>query len=207
MEVECKDLEFSYDDSVLIKNLNLKIHSKEHLWIKGQSGSGKSSFLRLIGGLISPISGSIRLGDDQLDLKAENARRKIRLETIGYLHQENHLIEHWTVRQNLQLVEPRKAEFQRLLEEVNLHEKYLSKQVSELSGGEKQRISFVRLLLQRPKLALLDEPTSHLDDRNANALISLLVKRLQDSTVIVVSHDNRLAEYNLKPVDFFEINK
>lgn len=206
MNVSCQKIYFSYNEQKLIKNLNFNAQSGECVWIRGKSGSGKSSLLRLIAGSLQPKSGSIQIAEVVLSKLSENEKNKFRFANIGYVHQENHLIEHWTVRQNLMLVSREKTDFKNELAEVYLEDEIQNKLVSQLSGGEKQRVSLVRLFLQKPKLALLDEPTSHLDDLNTDRILKLLQEKLLGSTIIIVSHDSRLEKFKMKAVEFSEIN-
>lgn len=224
MKILCKDIEFFYDkepvvnkgkmpDKVpapkpLVTGLNLNLESEETLWIKGKSGSGKSTLLKLLAGILTPHSGIIQIGDHVLSGFTEIERRLFRRHHIGYVHQDNHLIEHWTVEQNLNLVlleSLKPLDLNHLMKEVQLSPSLLSSPISNLSGGEKQRISIARLFLQKPEIALIDEPTSHLDDANTDNLLSLILHKLKKSTLILVSHDSRLEKYHLKTIDFKEL--
>ena len=224
MKILCKDVEFFYDKEQekdqdkapntspatkpSVTGLNLTLESEETLWIKGKSGSGKSTLLKLLAGILTPHSGSIQVGEQILSGFTERQRRLFRRHHIGYVHQDNHLIEHWTVEQNLNLVLSKPLEPQdlnHLMNQVQLSPSLLNSPVANLSGGEKQRVSIARLLLQEPKIALIDEPTSHLDDANTDNLLSLILHKLKKSTLILVSHDSRLEKYNLKTIDFSEL--
>lgn len=207
MKIQCNNVAFSYPEQKnLIRCLNLEIRSGEALWIKGRSGSGKSSFLKLLAGLLSPTQGDIQIESTLLSKLSESDKRKFRFENIGYTHQENHLIDHWTVVQNLSLFTDDKTVISDVLTAVDLSKKLSSTLVGHLSGGEKQRLSLARLILQKPKIALIDEPTSHLDDENTERLMTYLLQQLKNATLVIVSHDHRLEKFLLKPLHFSEIN-
>ncbi len=174
------NLSFGYrDEKFLFENLNLDLTKGSFMLVKGPSGCGKSTLLKLIAGFLNPQKGKINIED-----------RKTK---IGYLHQDCHLIEHWTVWENLSLVNSEIELAKKFLQEFGLN-KVFNNLVSELSGGEKQRVSLARILLQNPDLLLLDEPSAHLDDKNTVHIIGFIKKYFKDKIVIVVSHDRRLDE-------------
>ncbi|MGZ3691418.1 MAG: ABC transporter ATP-binding protein [Pseudobdellovibrio sp.] len=175
--VKIRNLGFSFNDKKLFQNFNLSLKPSAFLLIRGPSGCGKSTLLKLIAGFIPPQSGQIEI--EKSGLK------------IGYLHQDCHLIEHWSVNENLKLV----SSEQKLIDELLGHfglQNINRKLVQNLSGGEKQRVSLIRILLQKPDLALLDEPTAHLDDKNTANIIEFIKEYLKDKIVIIVSHDHRI---------------
>lgn len=207
MKIKCEQVQFSYGDLKIFNNLNLSIQSKEHVWIRGRSGSGKSSLLKMMAGLSFASSGLVQIEDFKVTESSAAEFKNLKKLKIGYVHQENHLIDHWTVEQNLLLVTDQKQKLKSLLHKLNFPETSLNKKASEISGGEKQRISLLRMLLQNPKLALLDEPTSHLDDLNTEGLLDLIQSELKDSTLVVVSHDSRLEKLGLKQIHISEIDQ
>lgn len=207
MKILCENIRFSYENVQLFHNLNLSVQQGEHVWIRGRSGAGKSSLLKIIAGLEKPESGRVWLGSNSLHNKSDSELRQIRLENLAYVHQDNHLIEHWTTEQNLHLVNSQTAEIQNLLQSFQLPEKIFKQKISKLSGGEKQRISLMRMLLQKPKLALLDEPTAHLDDFNTENLLSVIQNELKATTLVVVSHDARIEKLKLRQIQIDEISK
>lgn len=207
MKILCENLNFSYEQVPVLQNLNLVINQGEHVWIRGRSGSGKSSLLKLIAGLLSFEKGRIQVGPIEYSSVDLQKYQLLRKESIGYVHQENHLIEHWTVLQNLKLVSDDLKNIDEFFSHLELPKTFLDKKISELSGGEKQRISIIRMLLQSPKLALLDEPTAHLDDVNTDIILNLIQQKLRSATLIIVSHDARLEKLGLKQIQMSEINK
>jgi len=207
MKISFEKVNFSYSQAPLFENLNLLISPGEHVWIRGRSGSGKSSLLKMMAGLIRPHSGVVRINDEQMQNASEAELKNFRKAHMAYVHQENHLIEHWTTEQNLFLVSSDSRRWIRLFEEFNLSMKILKQSVSELSGGEKQRVSLIRMLLQKPQLVLLDEPTAHLDDFNTEKLIKIIQEELKNVTLVIVSHDARFEKMGLNEVQMNELVK
>ena len=109
--------------------------------------------------------------------------------------------------QNLTLVCDSEESISTLLNKLGLSAISKNELVQNISGGEKQRVSLARLLLQKPDFAFIDEPTSHLDDENTTNVIGLVKTYLSQSTVIVVSHDQRLTQSGFRKIDFSEIAK
>ena len=161
MSIQIKDLDFRYGKKPLFNKLNYSIQSNKFSLIQGPSGCGKSTLLKLIAGLIKPQSGQIIAGDSEDKTK------------IGYLHQDLHLIEHWSIKENLDLVNHSSASQNKWLKifDLTLDPHTL---VSTLSGGEKQRVGLVRIILSNANIILLDEPTAHLDDVQTDVVLKSL---------------------------------
>lgn len=181
------DLGHSYNEKYLFQNLNLHIKPTDFLLIRGPSGCGKSTLLKIIAQFLPVQKGRI-------DFENPGLR-------IGYLHQDCHLIEHWSVQENLGLVSSDTKITQDLLARFNLENSF-KRLVRDLSGGEKQRVSLTRTLLQNPDLALLDEPTSHLDDRNAAEIVQFIKEFFKEKMVIIVSHDHRIDSLAKQTLDW-----
>lgn len=216
MDLECKSLEFSFADKELFRDFNFKAKSGQQVWIRGPSGSGKSTFLSLIAGLTKIDSGEISWGQKKFSNFDQFEFQNFRRENICFVHQENHLIPHWTVAQNLQLFEnfqtddgKKKSDYQNKIQNIfadlNLSKDILKQKTESLSGGERQRISLLRCILANLPIVLLDEPTSHLDDRSAELFMNKIIKACATSTLIVVSHDNRMAGFNFSEIHFSDL--
>lgn len=207
MKLVCKDLQFSYTDERLIQISHFEIsQSAEIYWIRGSSGAGKSTFLSLLAGLQKPHEGQILWNEFDLGKAHEIDRNKFRFEKIGFAHQENKMINHWTVQQNFSLVSGDKTLENICLNAFELKKSILQKPVHELSGGERQRINLIQIILKKPQIALFDEPTSHLDNKNTEIALDLIETQLKPCTVIIISHDNRLEQRKFKQIDFEKIN-
>lgn len=181
MSVRLKNLAFWFHDKVLFENFSYEIPAGKVTLIQGPSGCGKSTFLKLVAGLIQPTSGQIEKSNSE--------------SVIGYLHQDIHLIEHWSIAENLNLADSDKKNQKKWLEKFDLPMNPNSL-VARLSGGEKQRVGLVRTVLSRPDLILLDEPTAHLDDEHTDTALKTIRKEFCSKTVIIVSHDQRVQNYS-----------
>ena len=110
------------------------------------------------------------------------------------MHQECHLIDHWSIEENFLLVSSDKKLFLDLMRKLGLNMN-LNTLVLKLSGGEKQRMSLIRVVLQNPDVILLDEPTAHLDDLHTAHILQLINSHLKNKIVLIVSHDKRVSEF------------
>lgn len=197
--IEIRDLNFSYGDSCILKDINLLFESGMHTCILGRNGSGKSTFLRILAGLLPIQSGSITvLGND-----AKNLPFAERSKLIGFLTQQHKAIFPFLVedvvltgRAGYVKFIPRKEDKTAAVEALQrVGIMHLSKRnYTELSGGEQQLVMIARVLAQQPKILILDEPTSHLDLANQSHLLRLLKKFVSEGiTIISVLHDPNLA--------------
>jgi lipoprotein-releasing system ATP-binding protein len=183
--------------------IDLDLDSDKSLAIMGQSGSGKSTFLHVLGGLDKPSAGKILL--DGLDPLAMNETdlANYRNQKVGFVFQDHHLLPQCTVLENVLLPSllgstPKVEVIQLakdLLARVGL-ENRMDHMPSELSGGERQRAAVARALIMRPRLLLADEPTGNLDKRNADNIMRLLLKLHEEekNILIVVTHSLELAK-------------
>ncbi len=197
------NLKFSYQSSKSILTFpDIHCESGEHWLLLGQSGSGKTTLLHLLGGLLQPQSGSIRVGSTEIQSLSSAMLDRFRGKNIGIIFQKPHFISALTVEENMQIAQYLANETQdknrvkALLESLNLGHKLKSK-TSELSEGEKQRVSIARALINHPAVILADEPTSALDDVNCEEVVNLLENQAkeQNSTLIIVTHDTRLKSH------------
>ena len=185
------------DGSNLLDNINLTVADNDFLAILGPSGAGKSTLLRLLNCLDSPSSGSIEFHGRSLDdLEITELRKK-----IGMVFQTPVLIND-TVRNNLNITRRwdktgsifTDKELSQLLETVGLTGAFLDKDARTLSGGECQRIALAQILLNRPQVLLLDEPTANMDPQLGRLILMTIqaIYKKYKLTVIMVSHDHRL---------------
>jgi ABC-type lipoprotein export system ATPase subunit len=200
--LQTKDLRFSYNNTQVLEFPNLNCPKGENWLLLGQSGSGKTTFLHLLGGLLSPQSGSIRIGETDMANLKKSALDHFRGQNIGIIFQTPHFVKALTVEENLILAQ-RLAGFKEdkilifsILQKLNLTDKLKSKP-SELSVGEAQRVAIARALINKPAVILADEPTSALDDKNTDEVIQLLEKQAAEAgaTLLIVTHDGRLKNY------------
>jgi len=186
-----------------VDDVSLEVRSREFLALLGSSGSGKSTLLNLLAGLDRPTSGNIIAQERNLSEMSSLELARYRSRTVGMVFQAFNLLPRMTLEENVELP-LRLAEVDRgeragrvreALERVHL-EKRLSHRPSELSGGEQQRASLARALVNRPSILLADEPTGNLDSATGHEIMQLLEEIVKSlgTTIILVTHERPLAE-------------
>lgn len=186
------------------KNISFSVESGNMIWIYGNSGAGKSTFLNLITGIDSPDSGEIEWGDKNINKMTSGERAEFRLENCGLIFQFFELIKSQTVFDNvslpLKIQKKSKNEIKEAL--MPLFESFdlknlIHKKPNELSGGERQRVSIIRALSCEPKYILADEITSSLDSDRSHQVYEYLYKYLKKKSGvgIFVSHDPIIESY------------
>ena len=186
-----------------VDGVSLEIHSGEFVALLGSSGSGKSSMLNLIAGLDRPTSGSVVVQERDLAKLSREELAKYRLHVVGMVFQSFNLIPSMTIAENVELP-LRFAEVERgrrealsleVLDRVGLRAR-IHHRPTELSGGEQQRASLARALVNRPQLLLADEPTGNLDSHTGIEIMDLIREFNQQMgmTVVMVTHERALAE-------------
>ena len=170
----------------------LKVTSGEHIGIRGASGSGKSSLLNVVSGLVLPDRGTVRWGATVPGALPEHERDRWRGQHIGFVFQDFQLFPELEALENVLLIRRGRG----LIEQMHVCP---TRKVRALSRGEKQRVAIARAVLLKPGIILADEPTASLDEANAGQ-VSLLLSgyaRTLGSTLLVVSHDDAvLADMN-----------
>ena len=193
----CENLSFSIDGHKLFSNINLNIENQKDLLITGPSGVGKTTLLSILCGLQKPTAGKVLYDDINLYNLVENKIDYFRGDKLGIVFQNFNLINAFTIKQNLELGKTTQGSGDKnlydLLQRVGLADKSHIK-VSKLSVGEKQRLAVARAFIGNPKWIFCDEPTSSLDDKNAE-IISQFIK--DESTrckasLILITHDKRV---------------
>ncbi len=185
----------------ILKNVNIDIRKGETIAIVGTSGAGKSTLMTLLAGLDTPTSGEITLLGNELSKLDDEARAKIRAESLGFVFQSFLLIPSLTALRNVTLPcllrgeAENEARATELLKSVGL-DKRLEHLPSQLSGGEQQRVALARAFMTQPELLFADEPTGNLDHQTADKVIELLfeLNEQHGTTLILVTHDSHLAE-------------
>ncbi|WP_373710579.1 ATP-binding cassette domain-containing protein [Jeotgalibaca porci] len=190
--LEVKHLSFSVGEKEILKDISFKIQKGDFLTIKGPSGSGKSTLLKLLAAIINPSAGEIIYkGKPRSEYKITDYRKE-----VSYSFQ-NAALFGTTVADNLMFpYEIRNEPFDRdraiaLLDKVMLSEQYLDQKITELSGGEKQRVALIRNVLFTPEVLLLDEVTSALDAENRKVISEAILRlnRENNITVLWVTHN------------------
>ena len=180
-----------------IDGVSLRIDSNTVTVLKGPSGSGKTTLLSLIGCMARPTSGRIYLVDREITSLPERFLTEIRRKTFGFIFQQFNLVKGITVLENVMLpaypngerYSSLKKRAMALLDLLNISRKANDK-VEWLSGGEAQRVTIVRALINYPAVVIADEPTAHLDTKLSQELMGILGRLKEDNkTVLIASHD------------------
>ena len=188
------------DNIRVLKDVNLTTKKKETISIIGESGSGKTSLIMLIGGLEKATSGKIFFQNNEITKLSEDKVSEIRRKNIGIIFQSFYLIPNYTAVENVALTlelnkfkNPEK-ESKILLDRFGLSHRF-NNLPSQLSGGEQQRVAIARAIAMKPELILADEPTGNLDTENSVMISNILFKYVNEegSSLIMVTHDPKLA--------------
>lgn len=200
--IEIKNLNKSFGDRILFKNLNLQINTGEFVIFSGMSGCGKTTLLSMIGSLEKFDSGEIIV--DGIDISKKKNQHKYLSEKVGFLFQNFALIEDKTVKQNLEIIRKSNrsnVSIDEALDKVGLLETK-DKKVYTLSGGEQQRIALARLIIKKCDLILCDEPTGSLDRINGERIMSILWNMNKEGkTVVLVTHDEKYKKIGGRVID------
>ena len=201
--IELKGIEKSYGRLKVLKGVDLKVESGEMVSIVGASGAGKTTLLQIMATLDKPDYGSM-LYDSTNPFSMKDADlARFRNQNIGIVFQFHHLLPEFTALENVfmpaLIAGKEKKEFEKratyLLEFLGLADR-LSHLPSELSGGEQQRVSVARALINKPKVLLADEPSGNLDSSNAAEMHDLFadLKNEFGQTIVIITHNNELAK-------------
>jgi len=203
-----------YDTGVVsvhaLKDVNLTIEEGEYVAIMGQSGSGKSTLMNILGCLDNPSGGEYILDGIDVSKSAGNEVSKIRNKKIGFVFQSFNLIPRTSALKNVELPmiyakmpkRERNARAVELLTKVGLADR-LDHMPNEISGGQKQRIAIARALANEPSIILADEPTGNLDSASSVEIMNLFTQLNNEGvTVIVVTHEDEVAEYTRRIIRF-----
>jgi len=185
-----------------LSDVSLVVNPGEKIAILGRSGSGKSTFLNLIAAMDSPTSGKLTVNDIEPAELDSDQKSKFRLTEIGVVFQSFQLIPQRTAFQNVELPlivagcpkAERADRVSEMLQRVGLKHR-IGHRPWQLSGGEQQRVSIARAMINRPGVILADEPTGNLDTNNSNAIVDLMLEVLDadKATLVLITHDRELA--------------
>ena len=196
----------------VLNNINFKFRLGKIYSLMGPSGSGKSTLLNLISLIDRPSSGSIKYQNRLVDFNKNNENDLFRSNNIGIIYQQDNLLPDFTSLENVYLSslaagnkkEDAENKAKRILKTVGLS-KRLDHYPNELSGGEKQRVSIARALINEPKIILADEPTGSLDKKTSEEIFALLKKQINPKRLIIFATHNRFfakkSDYLLEIVD------
>lgn len=199
--LQSEGLTFHYKNGPSFSFPDFQCEAGGELLLLGQSGTGKTTLLHLIAGMLTPTAGKVTLDGTNIGALSGTARDKFRGKNIGIVFQTAHFVASLSVEQNLILpqflvgnnTDSKKGK--EILDRLQIGSKF-KKQTQHLSVGEKQRVAIARALMNSPKLILADEPTSALDDENASEVIRMLKEQsqLSGAALVIVTHDQRLKD-------------
>ena len=199
-------------ETIAVDNLSLEVDKGEFVAIMGPSGCGKTTLLNILGLLDAPTSGKYFLNGEDVSTLNERARTFLRRGKVGFIFQSFNLIDELTVYENIELpITYMKLAPARRKEMVNdiMERMAISHRANhfphQLSGGQQQRVAIARAVVLNPELILADEPTGNLDSKNGVEVMKILTE-LNDggTTVVMVTHNLRDAEYARRTIDMFD---
>jgi putative ABC transport system ATP-binding protein len=202
--LEGRDLGLSFGETPALRGANLSVKRGEIVAVMGPSGSGKSTLLHCLAGILVPDAGEVHFDGQRLDVMRETERSRLRRDRFGFVFQFGQLVPELTAEENVALplllggtgrveaLREARGWFERLdLKGMERH------RTGEMSGGQSQRVALARGLVTRPDVLFADEPTGSLDSLSGELVMDLLTRaaREQGSTVILVTHEPRVAAY------------
>lgn len=201
-----KIYEIAEHEVLALQGLDLIVRTGELMGIVGVSGSGKTTLLNILGGLDRPSAGRVWINGQNMLKLSNSALDRYRLNTVGFVWQQSsrNLISYMSARKNVEMpmtlmgesARKKRRRAEELLDMVGLADRR-NHNLSELSGGEQQRVAMAVALVNRPKLLLADEPTGEVDEANAEMIYSIIkdLNQQLNLTTLIVSHDFRLARH------------
>ena len=212
--ITIRSLEFGYRTGEFRLNVpEFGVARSEKVAVIGPSGSGKTTLLNLIAGILTPITGTVNVGDVPVNQLSDAERRYFRITNVGFVFQDFELLDYLNVLDNilhpyritraLMLNKDVRARALMLAEAMGIGDK-LKRFANDLSQGERQRAAICRALLPHPKVILADEATGNLDPSNKTRILDLLFRSVEehDTTLLAVTHDHELLKRFDRVVDF-----
>lgn len=196
--IKIENLTKTYHDKTILDNISLEIVPGELVWLKGVSGTGKTTLLHIIAGLESPTSGHVII-------ETKKAANK-----VGFIYQDFYLQKQLTIRDNISLPGvfagmPKKSRLARTKElaaALNISD-ILDYKPAQISGGQAERACIARALFLNPAILIADEPTNNLDEQNSKNVLNIIqeIWRNFDITIIIASHDPLVKDYATKTIE------
>jgi len=205
--IKTTNLSKHFQNETAIDYRDLVFEDGKSYMLLGASGCGKSTLLNMIAGILSPETGSIEIGGEEMTSRSQKEKDKFRINKIGYIFQDFKLIPEMTVIDNINILKLEKVDTSaadEVLESLGIFDKK-NKKVKHLSGGEKQRVAIARAIVKKPDIILADEPTGNLNFAIGEAVIKQLIEISKGKTLIAVTHDERLGKYFDCTIDMNEV--
>ncbi|MDD5932840.1 MAG: ATP-binding cassette domain-containing protein [bacterium] len=197
MVLEAKNVSKSFSEKTrivkVVENFSYTFPSTGFVCFLGESGTGKTTLMNMLSSLLKPDEGCIRLDGENIYFMHQKKQMHLRANSIGFVFQENNLLEDFTVLDNLRFIIDDDEQISDCLKKLNI----LSLKnvlVSKLSGGEKQRVAIARCFLKKSKIIFLDEPIASLDERNANEVIETIKTVSKTALCLVSLHNQTIAD-------------
>lgn len=199
--IAIKSISHRYSEAKSISFKDWEINKGDQWLLLGESGSGKTTLLHILTGILKPEKGEVNVNGTSVYGLSPRELDRFRGRNIGIIFQRPHLIKSLTITENLLLAQSfaklpeNKERINEVLESLGIKEKK-DAYPNELSQGQLQRVSIARAVINKPELLIADEPTSSLDDKNAMAVLELLMQQsgLNQATLIVATHDKRVKD-------------
>ena len=205
--IELKNINKIYGKAMetqVLFDINVSFKEKSFNSIIGESGSGKSTMLNIMGTLDKPTSGEVYIDGDRTDLMSNDQLAETRNQKIGFIFQFHYLLPDFTALENVLIpymiknVKPSKEIKERALELLDLVglSKVKNNLATNMSGGQQQRAAIARALINNPKIILADEPTGNLDSQSTENIYAIMrnINEKFKTTFIIITHDKRIAE-------------
>ena len=200
--IKAINISFQYNENKQFAFPEIELHQGEQALLLGASGSGKSTYMNIIGGLHQGYTGDLSIADQTVNTLNANQLDQFRGKEIGIIFQESNLVQSLSLKDNLllRLKLGGKSKDQQywntILETLGIND-LLNQKVQTLSMGERQRANIALAIIAQPKVILADEPTSALDDENAKEVIDLLkdISEQHQITLLIITHDKRVKDH------------
>ena len=206
--LQCKEIKKNFTSKSgggelkILRGVNLSVKKSEITAIVGSSGSGKSTLLHILGGLDRPTSGDVFWHSESIYKHKPEKLAELRNDNVGFVFQFHHLLPEFTASENVMMpalirgdnFTKAKKRAASLLNRFGLSER-LEHRPSQLSGGEQQRVSMARALMNNPSIILADEPTGNLDEKNTENILSLLfeLSNIEEVATVLITHEEEIA--------------
>ncbi|WP_234117553.1 ABC transporter ATP-binding protein [Clostridium hydrogenum] len=194
----CKSYDNNNTNVPVLQDISLNVENGKFVAITGNSGSGKSTLLYTLSGLLTADKGEVYIDNTDIMKLNDSKMSEFRCNNIGFVFQSYNIIPTMTIEENIRLpiiianreLGKKKDIIDKLMKDVGLYDKR-NKKAGYLSGGEQQRVSIARSLVNNPKIVFADEPTGNLDSQNADMILKLLRKLCDDfkTTILMVTHN------------------